>query len=635
MPKFRMHGTKKFDTLKQRSLWSLYKAHMGLLRQIYPKGFWLYIFLGIATYFFYPFSISFSAKFINSVVAYYKTPAFMHVWHWNIPSPVYFAFLWFGIWIVWKIVTFFRDMYEALLWVSVYHGGVYRLILQKFYNLNLEEIQENKIFEALSRFSQYWFTQARAIHKNTVTLLGAVISLILTFFVMASEKGHYGLGWYILGASLLPLVSSAALFIQDRLYRKFVKKETNKFRIRDYLISTLLDSKTFLEKKVNNLYSRLIEKYLNLENQIVVDKQVNWKKHDVFVGIFNTFEYYLFVLLRVLLVADSIIQRVAVGTITGNLTFLNNIYTKVKSLLNNWTSIVASLRYTRDLFTILDLQGFADNSSNKITINQTAEQIRNMNRLNGSTNKIPVIEFKKLTFKFPDTDYILKNSSLKLYTGDTAFIYGRDGSGKSSLVKVLTASFRLPPKSYYIYGQPVEEYKRHSVKQIFSWTGEYFDRYFFSLKENIQLGTSNKYLNKSLYKRALEIADLYTWASKNKLLYSNRPLGKFFGEGLALPSGIWQRVAIARALYLDRPIILCDMCFTYIDQEARNIIIKRLLHYVKQTNKILIFTTEDLDFVELFDKLFIKTRTKLYKVDLSKLETRPDINEGSGSHKLN
>ena len=618
-------GTPK-TPVKNMSLWVLYKRHMNLLREIYPTAYWAYLIFGVSTYLFYPFAINFSAKFINSVVSYYQSPIYTDLLLWHIPTPVYYAFLWFGIWIFGKIVSFLRDMYEALLWVAVYHGGVYKLILKKFYDLNLEEIQQNEIFEALSRFTQYWFSQARTIHKDTVNFIGAIISLLLTFWVMANEGGHYGLVWFIVGAALLPLVSSLALYLQDKLYRRFIKTETEKFRLRDYLVSVLLDSKTFLEKKVNNIYKRLISKYENLEDKIKRDKKKNWSRHDIVIGIFNAFEYYLFVLLKILLVTDSITHKVKVGTITGNLTFLNNIYTKVKSLLNNWASIIGSLRYTRDLFAILSIQGFANTGS----LNAPVPLYKNKKSLNKliysqGPMKAPVLEFRKLSFKFPDTDYIFKNVSMKVNLGDTIFIYGKDGSGKSAFVKILTASFKLPENSYFILGKPVEKYKRHSVKQLFALSGEYFDRYFFSLKENILLGSSSDKVDKNLFEKALHIADLLNWAKQNKLLNSNKPLGKFFAQGVAVPSGIWQRLSIARAIYLNRPILLCDMCFTYIDQEARNTIIKRLIRYIKQENKVLIFITEDLDFVHLFDKLFIKTPTRLYEISLEDLGGRTDI----------
>ncbi len=593
---------------ENRSLFSLYVKHMALLSELDFFHFWGYIILGVASYLFYPFAISFSAKFINSVVEYYKNPFITTKFLiWLVPKPIYYAFLWFGIWIVWRIVVFLRDLFEALLWLSVYHGGVYKKIFTKYYSLNLEEIQENEIFDALSRFGQYWMSISRSIHKNTVMLLGAVVSLTLTFGVMLSEHSSYGLIKFAVLSALLPLVSSIALYIQDKVYRKFVKKETNKFRLRDYLIATLLDSKTFLEKKVNGIYNFLFDEYSSLEQKILYDKNTNWKQHEIVVGIFNTFEYYLFVLLRVFFVMISILSRVKVGTITGNLTFLNNIYTKVKSLLNNLTSIIGSLRYTRDLFQILDLQSFADTSDN----------IKN---LKTKGIEIKQIKLRNLSFKFPDTDYVFENVDFTANLGDNIMIYGKDGSGKSSFVKILTASFALPRNSYFINDVPVERVPRGFVKNNIALIPEYFDRYFFSLKVNIvNLGEARHSYNKSLYLRSLKLVDLLDWAKKNHLLFSKRPLGKYFGEGIALPSGFWQRLAIARAIYLNRPVLLCDMCFSLIDQHAKKFILQNLLSYSKETKKIFIMITEDLDFAQKFDKVFWKKEKKLELLEKTQL----------------
>ncbi len=605
------HGNQ--NDVQNYSLWKLYVMHMKLIAKMAPVQFTIYIILGISTYLFYPFAISFSAKFINSVVSFYQKPEFIMIFGKEIALPVYYAFLWFGIWIIQRIIKIVRDLSEALFWIVVYHGGVYRLILDRFYSLNLQEIQDNKIFEALARFGQYWFSNAKNIHKYTVSLIGAVVSLSLTFYVMFQEHSTYGLLFYAGITALLPFLSSVVLYIQDKLYRNFVKTETNKFRMRDYLLTILFDSKTFLERKVNKLYFNLVKRYSELEDKIVKDKFANWSKHEMLVGVFNTFEYYLFVLLRVLFVGKSIVSKVPVGTITGNLTFLDNIYKKVKSLLNNTTNIMASLRYTVDLFQILDYKGFAD-----IKID---DNLKGTKDVNGKFNyaKNLKIEFKNLNFKFSDSkQYILKDTNVRFESGQSVFIYGRDGSGKSALVKILTASFKIPENSYFINNIPIEKVPRGYVKNMFALAPEYFDRYFFSLKENVTLGTGK--FNKSLYIKALKIADIYEFFKKKNLLFSNKPLGKYFGDGMALPSGFWQRIAIARAIYLNRQVLLCDMCFTYIDQHARSKILENLLKYTKAQNMLFIFITEDFDFVSHFDVVYMKTKTHLRKLTTKQIK---------------
>ena len=623
-------------------LLKLYWWHIKYIYSVARFEFILFIFAALVGYVFHPIGVIFGAKFVDSVVAFYSTPSFTHFLLWELPTPLVYAIAWWSMYLANKLFFMIIEPYtESVLWLKVRHFKVYKDILSKYYSFNLADLEKDDVYNALSRFNQYWLSTTRAIHQSTFRLLGSLVSIIASFVLIIFQSSSAPAWEYLIIVAVLPFLGRIVMFLQDRMYRRFVKKETNLFRMQEYLLATLLDVRTFLEKKVNGIYKYLTRLFIKTDKQIGKDKIKMWGRRQIVVGIMEMFEYYLYLLVLWWYIATALAKRVEVGTITGTARIMDNIYTKVRNVITNFVSITNSVRYTRDLFDILHYQGFANqpglsgllrdsaNVTNVTSKGQTSEEPAFKETLSMMYGGVtiqdlkqipPRLEFRNLSFKFPSSSqYILKNTTWQVEPGTRVFIYGSDGSGKTALLKILTTMFPVPHKSYFIGGYAVEQFARGQVKELFSIVPEYFERFFMSLKENVIFGDVNKPFSRKQYELALKLADLYDWAKQEKLLYSKRPLGKYFANGIELPSGYWQKVAIARAVYRDRPIFIFDMSFSYIDHRAQKRIMQNLTDYVKKTGKTFIFITESVQFSQYFDIHYEKTKTALLRTNPQRL----------------
>lgn len=199
-----------------------------------------------------------------------------------------------------------------------------------------------------------------------------------------------------------------------------------------------------------------------------------------------------------------------------------------------------------------------------------------------------MIELKNVTKKFDSND-IVKNVSLKFETGNIYGFYGRNGSGKSVLMKLI-AGLYVPTEGEVLYDgknyNNVLEFPP-SLRALIEKPNFFPDLTGY---QNLELlaKIQNK-IGKDEILKALEIVNLKDEKDKKYSKYS---------------LGMKQKLGIAQAIMENPEIILLDEPFNGIEE----VTVTKLIEYFKtiKKDKIIIFSThirEDLD--NLTDKVYI------------------------------
>lgn len=179
----------------------------------------------------------------------------------------------------------------------------------------------------------------------------------------------------------------------------------------------------------------------------------------------------------------------------------------------------------------------------------------------------PDIEFKDFSFKYPDSDYILKDINLKIPYGSSLGILGKTGSGKSTLLKQLLKYYNTDFTKILVNDKYLDDYTTYAIRDKLSYVPQKHMIFSKTIEENIKLSkpdATDEELNK-----AIEMADF-------KKDLENLPMGleTLCGErGVSLSGGQKQRIGIARAFLKDPDILLLDDCMSAVDGKTeRNII---------------------------------------------------------------
>lgn len=240
------------------------------------------------------------------------------------------------------------------------------------------------------------------------------------------------------------------------------------------------------------------------------------------------------------------------------------------------------------------------------------------------------IEFKNLTFAYKDGEEpVLKDISLVINAGENIGVVGRVGSGKSTLVSLLTRLYNLKPRTLLFDDQDVMDCKVSSVREAVAAVPQ--DNFLFSLsvEDNIKFG--NKLATKEDMLKAAEFSDVAKDIEGFAKGYDS-----LTGErGVSLSGGQKQRISISRAFIKNAPILVMDDSVSAVDIDTEEkilanikeqrvgkttIIISSRVSTVNKLDKIVVLNEGSLEAFDTPDKLLKISPTYKKMVELQKLE---------------
>jgi len=204
----------------------------------------------------------------------------------------------------------------------------------------------------------------------------------------------------------------------------------------------------------------------------------------------------------------------------------------------------------------------------------------------GTTKKKGEIEFKKVSFKYPDADeYVLKDISFKAKKGETIAFIGSTGSGKSTLLNLIPRFYDVTEGEVLVDGVDVKDYKLSSLHNKLGYVSQKAMMFGTSIENNISYGDNGKgkITNKKI-KDALNVSESEEFVSKLKGEESF-----VLAEGATnVSGGQKQRLSIARAIARDPEIYLFDDTFSALDYKTDAKLRNNLKKYTKDATILIV-----------------------------------------------
>ena len=208
------------------------------------------------------------------------------------------------------------------------------------------------------------------------------------------------------------------------------------------------------------------------------------------------------------------------------------------------------------------------------------------------------IEFKNVGFTYEDTNInALKNVSFTVNPGETVAILGKTGSGKSTILTLISRLYDIQKGNLLIDNQPIHEVNLNDLRNHIGAVPQ--DAFLFSdsIKNNIKFGNEDATDDEVIEaaKKAVVHDNIITFSNGYDTVLGER--------GITLSGGQKQRVSIARALIKNAPILLLDDCLSAVDTETEEAILTNLLHFCK--NKTTIIVSHRISSAKNADKIII------------------------------
>lgn len=217
------------------------------------------------------------------------------------------------------------------------------------------------------------------------------------------------------------------------------------------------------------------------------------------------------------------------------------------------------------------------------------------------------IEFKNVSFKYPNTEsYALKNINIKINNGEHLAVVGRNGSGKTTFIKLMCRLYDVTDGEILINGINIKEYSKESIISLYSVVFQDFKIFSTTLAQNISAG--EKYDYDKLYKVLDEanIKDRVLAMENKESTYLYKDLDK---SGVEISGGEAQKLALARALYKDSPVVILDEPTAALDPVAENEIYNRFNSFVD--NKTAIYISHRLSSCAFCNRIAVFDKSQL------------------------
>ena len=229
------------------------------------------------------------------------------------------------------------------------------------------------------------------------------------------------------------------------------------------------------------------------------------------------------------------------------------------------------------------------------------------------------IEFKNLTFSYEEGGReVLKDISFEIKAGENVGIIGKIGSGKTTLMDLITRTYNVKDGTLFLDGKDVNDLTIESVRKNIAYVPQ--DNFLFSdtIAENIAFATDN-YTDEEVRRAAVMACvygDINDFPDKFYTVLGER--------GVTVSGGQKQRISIARALMKNAPIRMLDDSVSAVDTETEKTILKNLRE--TRRGKTTVIIAHRISTVENLDRImFLKEgRIEAYGTHSELIATCPE-----------
>ena len=226
----------------------------------------------------------------------------------------------------------------------------------------------------------------------------------------------------------------------------------------------------------------------------------------------------------------------------------------------------------------------AEVSANRINeVLDTEITIKDGEKENGKDGLTGEIEFKNVSFKYPDgEEYVLKDISFKAHKGETIAFIGSTGSGKTTIINLIPRFYDATDGEILVDGVNVKDYKQSSLHNKIGYVSQKAVIFNGTVNENVSYG--EKKINDNQVKKAIEVAQAKDFVESMENEYDT----DLAAGGTNISGGQKQRISIARAIARDPEIYIFDDSFSALDYKTDLILRRELNKYTKDATILIV-----------------------------------------------
>ncbi|MEJ9227178.1 ABC transporter ATP-binding protein [Priestia aryabhattai] len=530
-----------------------------------------------------PASLILSIKYLVNMVQNLYTQGYKDNYFYDIlPFFIFFSVVTLLTSVTGSILETHKQLYRNLL-----SNKINVKLIEKAKRLPYASFENPEVYNKLQRARQDSTYKPFAIFEELMGIVKGAITLISISIILMVWNWEFTL---IL--ILLPLISAWSIVNVGKEIFLVSHKRAEETRKQFYYYYLMTTDITVKEVKIFGLGSLLLRNYSDLFSKFYnQDRHLLLKKMRIDLS-FQLISVVFVIFIQFMIVRDTIQGLIAIGSLIAYFQAVNTTQKTSNELMYMIFNMHQNNLYMTQLFSFLNVP--ENTAKPSVSEKKTLENISSVEK---------GIQFLNVSFKYPGQEnYTLKNVNFYIKPGETLALVGSNGSGKSTIVKLLTRLYTDYEGLILLDGKRIEDYQPQDWQDRISAIFQDFVRYELDVKENIGYGD---------YKRSNHLVAIQAAAKRSGALTMidslpdkmDTQLGKTFANGIQLSGGQWQRIAIARAymrrasLYiLDEPTAALDPAaeeevfqdFQEIAQKSMGLFISHRYSTVKYADRIMV-----------------------------------------------
>lgn len=430
--------------------------------------------------------------------------------------------------------------------------------------LDLSYFDRASFYDSFHRAQQESATRPIRVLNDFSNIIGSIIFIVGVFGIIAKSSV---LITVIMVVGVIP--SFIVRLLKARKTYKWNCERTSDSRKAAYY-SQVLTSRTFAkELRTSGIAQTFKNKYRRTRAALVgqmvdISKQFAW--YDTISAAVET--------VALLATLGILVADIKAGTVTiGLFVMLFEALRRGISYLQSMVTAVGDLYdnklFLANLFSFVELKSALPEDGDK-----------------KFPSSISSIEFRNVCFGYPESrNMVLNNFNLTIKPNTINVIDGRNGFGKTTVVKLLLRLYDCADGEILINGTNIKEFDLNSLRSNIGVIFQDFVGYNGTIRENIAVNAEK--IDEQRLNAAIEFSNANEFISRFPN-GSDTLLGRTFG-GAELSMGQWQRLAISRAVYEDRPIVIFDEPMSWVDSNTERIFFEHLNEL--SVNHTIILTT--------------------------------------------
>ncbi len=444
---------------------------------------------------------------------------------------------------------------------------VNELILEKALTLEISQFEDSEFYDKLSRARREASSRPLSLVNRTFSLFQQSISL-LSFGILLFQFSPWAVVLLIVAG--LPSFIAETRFSGDafRLFRMRAPES----RMQLYLETVLAREDHAKEVQLFQLGEILLERYRKIFRKLYAEDRALTLRRETWGAILSLIStaavYGAYAWIAIAAMGDQI----TLGEMTMYLLLFKQGQGAVAASLSAIGGMYEDNLYLSNLYEYLEQQP-EYSWGNCVEGPDPSDGVR----------------FENVSFSYPgSSEKVLNDICLHVRPGESLALVGENGAGKSTLIKLLGGLYQPDEGRILLHGLDIREWDPQVLKRSTAVIFQDFNRYQFTVGENIGTGDSHAFDDLDRWTDAAEKGQALKFIRSMDEGFATQ-LGRWFKGGKELSTGQWQKIALSRAfMRSSAQILILDEPTASMDAAAEADIFQHFREHTKGRISILI-----------------------------------------------